>query len=175
MTQKLKISSTLRCDVLIIGAGGAGLRCASAVLEKKPGTHIIAVTKVASPQKSHTQTAQGGMAAVDPRDPIDKPIYHMFDTWKGSDCIADQNIIKKIVEAGWEQAVWMENRGMHFTRMENGNLSKRTFGGHTVNFGESSAFRCVFEADRTGKGIMDNVWGESIKGGTTFINQAFVT
>ncbi len=59
MTQKLKISSTLRCNVLIIGAGGAGLRCASAVLEKKPGTHIIAVTKVANPQKSHTQTAQG--------------------------------------------------------------------------------------------------------------------
>lgn len=175
MTQKLKISSTLRCDVLIIGAGGAGLRCASAVLEKKPGTHIVAVTKVANPQKSHTQTAQGGMAAVDPRDPIDKPIYHMFDTWKGSDCIADQNIIKKIVEAGWKQAVWMENRGMHFTRMEDGKLSKRTFGGHTVNFGESSAFRCVFEADRTGKGIMDNVWGESIKGGTTFINQAVVT
>jgi succinate dehydrogenase / fumarate reductase flavoprotein subunit len=175
MAQKLRIASTLRCDVLIIGAGGAGLRCAAAVLEKKPDTHVVAITKVASPQKSHTQTAQGGMAAVDPRDPIDKPVYHMFDTWKGSDCIADQNVIKKIVEAGWEQAVWMEKRGMHFSRAEDGKLSKRTFGGHTVNFGESSAFRCVFEADRTGKGIMDNVWGESLKGGTRFINQAVVT
>ncbi|MBW1783586.1 MAG: FAD-binding protein, partial [Deltaproteobacteria bacterium] len=142
---------------------------------KRPGTHIVAVTKVANPQKSHTQTAQGGMASVDPEDPIDKPIFHMFDTWKGSDCSADQNVIKKIVESGWEQTVWMENHGMHLSRDENGRISKRTFGGHTLNFGETSAFRCVFEADRTGKGIMDNVWGEALKGGTSFINQAIAT
>jgi succinate dehydrogenase / fumarate reductase flavoprotein subunit len=115
------------------------------------------------------------MAAVDPKDPVDKLIYHMFDTWKGSDCSADQNVIKKIVESGWEQAVWMENHGMHLSRDENGRVSKRTFGGHTLNFGETSAFRCVFEADRTGKGIMDNVWGEALKGGTSFINQAIAT
>ena len=115
------------------------------------------------------------MAAVDPQDPVDKPIYHMFDTWKGSDCSADQNIIRKIVESGWEQTVWMENHGMHLSRDENGRVSKRTFGGHTLNFGETSAFRCVFEADRTGKGIMDNVWGEALKGGTSFINQAIAT
>lgn len=175
MENTLRISSALRCDVLIVGAGGAGLRCAVEILEKKPGIHIIAVTKVASPQKSHTQTAQGGMAAVNPKDPVDKPIYHMFDTWKGSDCSADQNVIKKIVEAGWEQVIWLENHGMHFSRNEEGGLSKRTFGGHTVNFGESSAYRCVFEADRTGKGIMDTVWGEALKGGISFMNQAFIT
>ena len=175
MGNGLHISSTLYCDVLIVGAGGAGLRCAAEILEKRPGTNIVAVTKVANPQKSHTQTAQGGLASVSPKDPVDKPIYHMFDTWKGSDCSADQNVIKKIVEAGWEQVVWMENRGMHFSRTEDGKLSKRTFGGHTINFGETSAFRCVYEADRTGKGIMDNVWGESIKGGTSFLNQAIVT
>lgn len=175
MGNGLRISSTIRCDVLIIGAGGAGLRCATEISEKRPGTDIVAVTKVANPQKSHTQTAQGGLAAVSPKDPVDKPIYHMFDTWKGSDCSADQNVIKKIVEAGWEQVVWMENHGMHFSRTEDGKLSRRTFGGHTINFGESSAFRCVYEADRTGKGIMDNVWGESIKGGTSFLNQAIVT
>jgi succinate dehydrogenase / fumarate reductase flavoprotein subunit len=160
---------------LIIGAGGAGLRCAAEIFEKKPGVHIIAVTKVASPQKSHTQTAQGGMAAVNPKDPVDKPIYHMFDTWKGSDCSADQNIIKKIVEEGWDQVIWLENHGMHFSRNEAGRLCKRTFGGHAVNFGESSAYRCVFEADRTGKGIMDTVWGEALKGGISFINQAIIS
>ena len=175
MTSKLRISSTIQCDVLIVGAGGAGLRCAAEILEKRPGTNIVAVTKVAHPQKSHTQTAQGGMAAVDPQDPVDKPIFHMFDTWKGSDCSADQNVIRKIVESGWEQTVWMENHGMHLSRDENGKVSKRTFGGHTLNFGETSAFRCVFEADRTGKGIMDNVWGEALKGGTSFINQAIAT
>jgi len=175
MSGIFSISSTIKCDVLIIGAGGAGLRCAAEILEKRPGTDIVAVTKVANPQKSHTQTAQGGMAAVDPKDPVDKPVYHMFDTWKGSDCSADQNVIKKIVESGWEQTVWMENHGMHLSRDENGRVSKRTFGGHTLGFGETSAFRCVFEADRTGKGIMDNVWGEALKGGTSFINQAIAT
>jgi succinate dehydrogenase / fumarate reductase flavoprotein subunit len=175
MGNTLRIGSTMNCDVLIIGAGGAGLRCAAAIFEKKPGTRIIALTKVSHPQKSHTVTAQGGMAAVDPRDPLDKPIYHMFDTWKGSDCTADQNIIKKIIDASWEQIAWLENHGMHFSRNENGRLSKRTFGGMTLNFGESSAMRAVFEADRTGKGIMDTVWGEAMKGGISFLNQSIAT
>jgi succinate dehydrogenase / fumarate reductase flavoprotein subunit len=95
----------------------------------------------------------------------------MFDTWKGSDCTADQNVVKKICESAWEQIIWLENRGMHFSRDPHGRLSKRTFGGHTRNFGESSAYRAVFEADRTGKGIMDTSWGESLKRGITFINQ----
>ncbi|MFH1124522.1 MAG: FAD-binding protein [Pseudomonadota bacterium] len=175
MAHLFRISSTLKCDVLIIGAGGAGLRCAAEIFERRPRATVIAVTKVASPQKSHTQTAQGGMAAVDPRDTVDRPVYHMFDTWKGSDCTADQNVIEKIVEAGWEQVLWMEEHGMHLSRREDGKLSKRTFGGHTLNFGETLAYRCVFEADRTGKGIMDNVWGESLKGGAVFITQAVAT
>ena len=175
MNTKLKISQTLTCDVLIVGAGGAGLRCAAEILERRPGTSILAVTKVAHAQKSHTSTAQGGLAAVDPDDPADLPIYHMFDTWKGSDCMADQGVVRKIVEAAWEQIVWLENKGMHFTRDQTGNLNKRTFGGHTVRFGEASAYRAVFEADRTGKGIMDNTWGEALKGGVKFINQAIIT
>jgi succinate dehydrogenase / fumarate reductase flavoprotein subunit len=175
MEKKFKLSSTIQCDVLIIGAGGAGLRCAAHILEKRPGTKIIAVTKVSHPQKSHTSTAQGGLAAVDPKDAVDKPVYHMFDTWKGSDCMADQDVVRKIVDAAWEEIVWLENKGMHFSRDEEGRLSKRTFGGHTVRFGEASAFRAVFEADRTGKGIMDNVWGEALKGGVTFLNQTILT
>jgi succinate dehydrogenase / fumarate reductase flavoprotein subunit len=175
MGNTLRIGATIHCDVLIIGAGGAGLRCAAEIFEKKPAARIMAVTKVSHPQRSHTVTAQGGMAAVDPRDPVDKPVYHMFDTWKGSDCTADQNIIKKIVDASWEQISWLENHGMHFSRDEKGGLSKRTFGGMTLNFGESPAFRAVFEADRTGKGIMDTVWGEAMKGGISFLNQGIAT
>ncbi len=170
-----RITSTIKSDVLIIGAGGAGLRCAAEIFEKRPGTRIVAVSKVGHPQKSHTNTAQGGLAAVDPRDPVDRPIYHMFDTWKGSDCSADQNVIKKIVASSWEQVVWLENHGMHFSRDEEGKVSKRTFGGHTLNFGEASAYRAVFEADRTGKGIMDTVWGETLRGDITFLNQAVAT
>ncbi|MBW1674241.1 MAG: FAD-binding protein, partial [Deltaproteobacteria bacterium] len=123
-----------------------------------------------------TTTAQGGFAAVNPEDPIDKPIYHMFDTWKGSDCSSDQNVTKKIIESAWEQTLWLDNHGLHFTRNEEGRFSKRTFGGHTLEFGGGpSAFRAVFEADRTGKGIMDTVWGESLKGNVSFINQSIVT
>lgn len=173
--KKLDIDSTIYCDVLIIGAGGAGLRCAAEVLEHNPSAKIVAVTKGVHPQKSHTGTAQGGLSAVDPKDPIDKPIYHMFDTWKGSDCMADQNVVKRIVESAWEQIIWLENHGMHFSRDENGRLSRRTFGGHTLRFGETSAFRAVFEADRTGKGIMDTVWGEALRHKVEFVNQAIAT
>ena len=175
MKKRFRIISTIRCDVLIVGCGGAGLRCAVEIFEKRPGTKVVAITKVAHPQKSHTSTAQGGLATVDPRDPVDKPEYHMFDTWKGSDCMADQNIIKKIIESAWDQVVWLENHGMHFSRNGEGNFSKRTFGGHTLNFGETSAFRAVFEADRTGKGIMDTLWGETLKGGISFIHQSIAT
>jgi len=172
---ELKITKTITCDVLILGCGGAGLRCAVEILENRPQANIIAITKVPHAQKSHTSTAQGGLGAVDPNDPIDKPIYHMFDTWKGSDCMADQNVIKKIVESAWEQVIWLENHGMHFSRDESGTLSKRTFGGHTLNFGEASAYRAVFEADRTGKGIVDTLWGEALKKGVTFLNQMLAT
>jgi succinate dehydrogenase / fumarate reductase flavoprotein subunit len=169
---KPTIGSTIFCDVLIIGAGGAGLRCAAEILEKRPGAKIVALTKVSHPQKSHTSTAQGGLAAVDPTDPMDAPLFHMFDTWKGSDCTADQNVVEKICHGAWEQIVWLENRGMHFSRDPQGKLSRRTFGGHTRNFGEMSAYRAVFEADRTGKGIMDTAWGESLKLGIAFIHQS---
>ncbi|RJR53226.1 MAG: FAD-binding protein [Desulfobacteraceae bacterium] len=172
MQADIKITETTRCDVLIIGAGGAGMRCAAEILDRVPGARVIALTKVSHPQKSHTSTAQGGLAAVDPRDPNDAEVFHMFDTWKGSDCTADQNVVKKICESAWEQILWLENRGMHFSRDPQGRLSKRTFGGHTRNFGEASAFRAVFEADRTGKGIMDTAWGESLKRNILFINQS---
>lgn len=168
---KISIDSTISCDALIIGAGGAALRCAAEILEKKPDAHVIALTKVTHPQKSHTSTAQGGLAAVDPKDPLDATIFHMFDTWKGSDCTADQNVVKRICESAWDQILWLENRGMHFSRNRDGSLGKRTFGGHTRNFGEASVYRAVFEADRTGKGIMDTSWGETLKNGITFMNQ----
>jgi succinate dehydrogenase / fumarate reductase flavoprotein subunit len=171
MGEKLTIDSTLKCDVLVIGAGGAGLRAAAQIGEQRPGAKILALTKVVSPQKSHTTTAQGGMAAVDPRDHEDKPIFHMFDTWKGSDCSADQNVIKKVCELGWEEIVWLERHGMHFSRTEQGRVAKRPFGGHMLNFGEVKAYRACFEADRTGKGIMDTAWNESLKYGVSFIGQ----
>jgi succinate dehydrogenase / fumarate reductase flavoprotein subunit len=175
MGENLTIDSIVTCDVLVIGAGGAGLRAAARIAEQTPGTKIIALTKVVSPQKSHTTTAQGGMAAVDPRDPEDRAIFHMFDTWKGSDCSADQNVIKKVCAMGWEEVVWLERHGMHFSRTEEGRIAKRPFGGHMLNFGETKAFRACYEATRTGKGIMDTVWNESLKYGVNFIAECVAT
>lgn len=172
MPSRFKIDSVLRPDVLIIGAGGAGLRCATAVCEKRPGTSIVALTKVHSPQKSHTSTAQGGVAAVDPKDPVDKIVYHMFDTWKGSDCSADQNVIRLVCESAWEQIVWLERRGMHFSRTEEGRIAKRPFGGHMLDFGRVKAFRACYEADRTGKGIMDTLWAEALRHQVNFLSQS---
>jgi succinate dehydrogenase / fumarate reductase flavoprotein subunit len=175
MVRKLQIHSTLACDVLIIGAGGAGLRCAALLHERRPDLLIFAVTKVAHPQKSHTSTAQGGMAAVDPKDKADKSVYHMFDTWKGGDCSSDQNAVRKIIDGGWEEVQWLERKGIHFSRDEGGTISKRQFGGHTVEFGKGDALRAVFVADRTGKGMMDTVWQEALKGGSHFMNSTVVT
>jgi succinate dehydrogenase / fumarate reductase, flavoprotein subunit len=175
MGNHLTIHSTRRCDVLIIGAGGAGLRCAVQILEKQPDLKILAVTKVAHPQKSHTSTAQGGLSAVDPRDKTDSPIYHMFDTWKGGDCTSDQDVVKRIVEGGWGEIQWLERRGMHLSRNDEGNISKRQFGGHTTEFGKGDALRAIFEADRTGKGMMDTIWGEALKRGTVFLNFSVAT
>ena len=176
MGNPLFIDSVVKCDVLIIGAGGAGLRVAVEICEQRPETKVIALTKLLNPQKSHTSTAQGGAAAVDPNDPSDKIIYHMFDTWKGSDCSADQNVIHKVCHSAWDQIVWLERHGMHFSRTEAGRIPKRVYGGHTLNFGQGGkAARTCYEADRTGKGIMDTVWGEAIKHNVRFMNMAMAT
>ena len=115
------------------------------------------------------------MAAVDPKDKADKSVYHMFDTWKGGDCSSDQNVVKRVIDGGWEEVQWLERKGIHFSRDEGGGISKRQFGGHTVDFGKGDALRAVFVADRTGKGMMDTVWGEALKGGSRFINSTVVT
>lgn len=175
MCNHLTLHETQQCDVLIIGAGGAGLRCAVHLLEQRPELKIFAVTKVAHPQKSHTSTAQGGLAAVDPSDQKDKPVYHMFDTWKGGDCTSDQNVVKRIIEGGWDEIRWLERCGMHLSRTDEGRIDKRPFGGHTVEFGKDNSDRAVFEADRTGKGMMDTAWGEALKRGAVFLNFSVAT
>ena len=175
MGNHLTIHETQQCDVLIIGAGGAGLRCAVHLLEQRPELKIFAVTKVAHPQKSHTSTAQGGLAAVDPADTKDKPVYHMFDTWKGGDCTSDQNVVRRIIEGGWDEIRWLERCGMHLSRTAEGCIDKRPFGGHTVEFGKDNSSRAVFEADRTGKGMMDTAWGEALKRGAVFLNFTVAT
>jgi len=175
MTHAITLAQRINTDVLIIGAGGAGLRAAAAIKEKSPETSIIALTKVSSAQKSHTCTAQGGVAAVDPKDPYDKVIYHEFDTWKGSDCSADQNVIRLVCSMAWEEIIWLEHNGLHFSRSPEGRIMKRPFGGHTLNFGEKKAFRSCYEADRTGKGIQDTVFNVSLRDEIQFMTETVFT
>lgn len=172
---KIEISRKLTTDVLIVGAGGAGLRAAAAIKEKLPATTILAVTKVGSAQKSHTCAAQGGVAAVDPKDPYDKIIFHEFDTWKGSDCSADQNVIRLVCSKAWEEIIWLEHHGLHFSRSPEGRIMKRPFGGHTLNFGEKKAYRACYEADRTGKGIQDTVYFSAMKDNVEFLTETVIT
>ncbi|MBN2381660.1 FAD-binding protein [bacterium] len=175
MTVSITFAQNLNTDVLIIGAGGAGLRAAAAIKEKSPQTSIIALTKVSSAQKSHTTTAQGGVAAVDPKDPYDKIIFHEYDTWKGSDCSSDQNVIRRVCSMAWEEIVWLEHNGLHFSRSAEGRIMKRPFGGHTLNFGEKKAFRACYEADRTGKGIQDTVYYVALKNNVQFLTETIFT
>lgn len=175
MAHTIKISRKRKTDVLIIGAGGAGLRAAAAIKEKSPNISVLAVTKVASAQKSHTCAAQGGVAAVDPRDPYDKISFHEFDTWKGSDCSSDQNIIRLVCSKAWEEIIWLERNGLHFSRSPEGRIMKRPFGGHTLNYGEKKSFRACYEADRTGKGIQDTVFFVSLKHNVDFLSETVFT
>ncbi|MFC1852152.1 FAD-binding protein [candidate division CSSED10-310 bacterium] len=175
MANPIAISKKVITDVLIIGAGGAGLRAAAAIKEKSPFTSIAAITKVSSAQKSHTCTAQGGVAAVDPKDPHDKIIYHEFDTWKGSDCSCDQNVVRRVCSLAWDEIIWLEHHGLHFSRSPEGRIMKRPFGGHTLNFGEIKAFRSCYEADRTGKGIQDTVYFMALKNDVQFYTEAVFT
>jgi len=101
---------------------------------------IFAVTKVAHRKISH-QHSPGRDGRRRPKDKADNSIYHMFDTGKGATVPPTRNVIKKIIDGGWEEVRWLERKGIHFSRDEEGSIAKRQFGGHTVEFGKGDALR----------------------------------
>src|SRR5476649_1360328 len=130
-------------DALIIGAGGAGMRAALQLAEQ--GKHIAVISKV-FPTRSHTVSAQGGINAALGNMSEDNWRWHMFDTVKGSDYLGDQNCIEYMCRVGPEAIYELEHMGLPFSRMHNGKIYQRPFGGQSKEFGGDQASRTAAAA-----------------------------
>ncbi|MEZ4629270.1 MAG: succinate dehydrogenase flavoprotein subunit [Deinococcales bacterium] len=158
-----------RYDVIVIGAGGAGMMAARYAAQH-PGVSVAVITKL-YPTRSHTGAAQGGVGAALGNVTEDKPEWHAFDTIKGGDYLADQDVAEMfaydVVEAVYE----LEHMGLPFSRTPEGKIAQRKFGGHTREFGKSAVERACYAADRTGHMILQTLYQQSIKDNVTFYNE----
>ena len=157
-------------DVVVAGAGGAGLR---ATLEAaKHGLKVACLTKV-FPTRSHTVAAQGGISAALGNMSEDDWRWHMYDTVKGSDWLGDQDAIEYLCRHAPEAVYELEHFGVPFSRMENGKLFQRAFGGMTLKYGKEQALRTCAAADRTGHAILHTLYGQSLRYDVNFFIEFF--
>ena len=126
------------------------------------------------PIRSHTGTAQGGIGAALGNIEEDKPEWHAFDTIKGGDYLVDQNAAKILAEEAVHAVYDLENRGLPFSRTQEGKIDQRRFGGHTRNFGEAPVKRACYAADRTGHMILQTLYQQCIKNNVSFFDEYFV-
>lgn len=152
-------------DVLVVGAGGAGLR--SALQLSDAGLNVAVISKV-FPTRSHTVAAQGGVAAALGNVTEDKWIWHMYDTIKGSDYLGDQDAIEYMCKNAADAIYELEHYGMPFDRNADGKIYQRPFGGMTKNFGESAMSRTCAVADRTGHAMLHTLYQRNVKNNTQF-------
>lgn len=156
-------------DTLILGAGGAGLRAALEIAKSRE--YKVAVVSKVFPTRSHTVSAQGGIAAALGNIVPDKSIWHMYDTVKGSDYLGDQDAIQYMCEQAPNSVYELEHYGLPFSRLEDGHIYQRAFGGHTRNFGKETARRTCACADRTGHAMLHTLYQKNIEAGTHFYNE----
>ena len=158
-------------DVLVVGAGGAGLMAA---LYAAKGDVSVAVLSKLYPTRSHTGAAQGGVGAALGNIAEDHWEWHMFDTIKGGDYLTDQDaaevFAKDVIEAVYE----LEHMGLPFSRTPEGKIAQRKFGGHTREFGKAAVERSCYAKDRTGHMILQTLYQQNVKAGTTFFNEFHV-
>ncbi|MGN6422838.1 MAG: succinate dehydrogenase flavoprotein subunit [Asticcacaulis sp.] len=147
-------------DVVVIGAGGSGLRAALGA--GQAGLKTACITKV-FPTRSHTVAAQGGVAASLGNMGEDKWEWHMYDTVKGSDWLGDQDAIEYLVRNAPKAVYELEHWGVPFSRTEDGKIYQRPFGGMTRNFGEGPVQRTCAAADRTGHAMLHTLYGQSVR------------
>ena len=148
-------------DVVVVGAGGSGLRCAYECA--KNGLKTAVVTKL-FPTRSHTVAAQGGINAALGNMTEDDWRWHAYDTIKGSDWLGDQDAIQYMCKKAPESVIELENMGMPFSRTDSGKIYQRAFGGQSLNFGNGGqAYRCAAVADRTGHSMLHTLYGNSLK------------
>jgi succinate dehydrogenase / fumarate reductase flavoprotein subunit len=156
-------------DALVIGAGGAGMRAALQLSEH--GKRIAVISKV-FPTRSHTVSAQGGINAALGNMSADNWHWHMFDTVKGSDYLGDQDCIEYMCRVGPEVVYELEHMGMPFSRLDNGKIYQRPFGGQSKEFGTGGqAARTSAAADRTGHALLHTLYQQNLKAKTTFFNE----
>lgn len=152
-------------DVVIVGAGGAGMRAALALSEA--GLKVAVLSKV-FPTRSHTVAAQGGIAASLGNINEDNWHWHMYDTVKGSDYLGDQDAIEFMCRAAPEVVYELEHFGMPFDRLENGKIYQRSFGGHMQDYGKTPVQRACAAADRTGHALLHTLYQKNMQSNTIF-------
>ena len=158
-------------DVVVVGAGGAGLRATLGMAEQ--GLRTACVTKV-FPTRSHTVAAQGGIAASLSNMGPDNWQWHMYDTVKGSDWLGDTDAMEYLAREAPKAVYELEHYGVPFSRTEDGRIYQRPFGGHTTEFGEGPPVqRTCAAADRTGHAILHTLYGQSLKNNAEFFVEYF--
>ncbi|GAB5459292.1 MAG: succinate dehydrogenase flavoprotein subunit [Henriciella sp.] len=158
-------------DVVVVGAGGAGLRAALGAAQA--GLKTACITKV-FPTRSHTVAAQGGIAASLSNMGPDNWQWHMYDTVKGSDWLGDQDSIEYLCREAPQAVYELEHWGMPFSRTEEGTIYQRPFGGHTTEMGEGPPVqRTCAAADRTGHAMLHTLYGQCVKNDTEFFIEYF--
>ena len=157
-------------DVVVVGAGGSGLRAALGAAQA--GLRTACISKV-FPTRSHTVAAQGGIAASLGNMSEDSWQWHMYDTVKGSDWLGDQDAIEYLTRNAPAAVYELEHWGMPFSRTEQGTIYQRAFGGMTKNFGEGPVQRTCAAADRTGHAMLHTLYGQALKNDTEFFIEYF--
>jgi succinate dehydrogenase / fumarate reductase, flavoprotein subunit len=157
-------------DVVVVGAGGAGLRATLGMAAA--GLKTACVTKV-FPTRSHTVAAQGGIGAALGNMGEDDWRWHMYDTVKGSDWLGDQDAIEYMCREAIPAVYELEHFGVPFSRTEDGRIYQRPFGGHTVNYGKEMAKRAAAAADRTGHAIIHTLYQQCLKAQAEFFVEYF--
>src|SRR5690554_4976713 len=157
-------------DVVIVGAGGAGMRAA---IEAGPGAKTAVISKL-YPTRSHTGAAQGGMAAALANVEEDSWEWHTFDTVKGGDYLVDQDAAEILAKEAIDAIIDLENMGLPFNRTPEGKIDQRRFGGHTAEHGKTPVRRACYAADRTGHMILQTLFQNCVKLGINFFNEFYV-
>ena len=155
-------------DAVIVGGGGAGMR-ASLQLAKS-GQKVALISKV-FPTRSHTVSAQGGITVALGNSHDDDWRWHMFDTVKGSDYIGDQEAIEYMCQNGPDAILELDHMGLPFSRLENGKIYQRPFGGQSKEFGGEQAARTAAAADRTGHALLHTLYQQNLAANTQFFNE----
>ncbi|GAA2079711.1 succinate dehydrogenase flavoprotein subunit [Pseudolysinimonas kribbensis] len=158
-----------RFDVVIVGAGGAGMRAA---IEAGPKARTAVITKL-YPTRSHTGAAQGGMAAALANVEEDSWEWHTFDTVKGGDYLVDQDAAEILAKEAIDAVLDLENMGLPFNRTPEGKIDQRRFGGHTRDHGKAPVRRACYAADRTGHMILQTLFQNCVKLGVNFFNEYY--